>query len=240
MNSNAMEDMDVICKETEHTEWVSPIVIVPKKDGNIRVCLDPMQLNKAIKCEHYKLPTRDEIHAKFTDGRYFSKLDARKGFWQMKLDHDSSKLTCFNTPLGRYRFLRLPFRISSAAEIYHRSIHMIFEHIPGCTTMMDDIIVWGSTMQEHNQRLQEVFAASRKANLKLNREKCVFGVSELTFVGDTISAEGIKPDVAKVKAIRDFATPQNKKDVQRFLGHGDLSGEMVWPTYRQKLKYCAI
>ena len=213
-----MEDMDVICKETEHTEWVSPIVIVPKKDGNIRVCLDPMQLNKAIKREHYKLPTRDEIQAKFKDGRYFSKLDARTGFWQMKLDHDSSKLTCFNTPFGRYRFLRLPFGISSAAEIYHRTIHMIFEHIPGCTTMMDDIIVWGSTMQEHNQRLQEVFAASRKANLKLNREKCVFGVSELTFVRDTISAEGIKPDIAKVKAIRDFATPQNKKDVQRFLG----------------------
>ena len=99
-----MEDMDVICKETEHTEWVSPIVIVPEKDGNIRVCLDPMQINKAIKREHYKRPTRDEIHAKFKDGRYFSKLDARTGFLQMKLDHDSSKLTCFNTPFGSLAF----------------------------------------------------------------------------------------------------------------------------------------
>lgn len=213
-----MENMGVICKETEHTDWVSPIVIVPKKDGKIRVCLDPIQLNKAIQREHYQLPTRDEIHAKFKDAHYFSKLDARTGFWQMKLDQNSSKLTCFNTPFGRYRFLRLPFGITSAPEIYHRTIHMIYEHIPGCTTMMDDIIVWGSTLQEHNQRLQQVFDASRKSNLKLNREKCVFGVKELTFVGDTISAEGIKPDEAKVKAITNFETPKSKKDVQRFLG----------------------
>lgn len=213
-----MENMGVICKETEHTDWVSPIVIVPKKDGKIRVCLDPIQLNKAIQREHYQLPTRDEIHAKFKDAHYFSKLDARTGFWQMKLDQNSSKLTCFNTPFGRYRFLRLPFGITSVPEIYHRTIHMIYEHIPGCTTMMDDIIVWGSTLQEHNQRLQQVFDASRKSNLKLNREKCVFGVKELTFVGDTISAEGIKPDEAKVKAITNFETPKSKKDVQRFLG----------------------
>jgi hypothetical protein len=213
-----MEDMEVICKETEHTDWVSLIVIVPKKDGQIRVCLDPIQLNKAIQGEHCKLPTRDEIHAKFKNAHYFSKLDARTGFWQMKLDKNSSKLTCFNTPFGRYRFLRLPFGISSAPEIYHRTIHMIYEHIPGCTTMMDDIIVWGSTLQEHNQRLQQVFDASRKSNLKLNREKCVFGMKELTFVGDTISAEGIKPDEAKVKAIMNFETPKSKKDVQRFLG----------------------
>ena len=89
--------------------------------------------------------------------------------------------------------------------------------------MMDNIIVWGSTMHEHNQRLQEVFAASRKAYLKLNREKCVFGVSELTFVGDTISAEGIKPDVAKVKAIRDTAKQERYTTL---LGHGELSGEI--------------
>lgn len=135
--------MGVICKETEHTDWVSPIVIVPKKDGKIRVCLYPIQLNKAIQREHYQLPTRDEIHAKFKAAHYFSKLDACTGFWQMKLYQNSSKLTCFNTPFGRYRFLRLPFGITSAPEIYHRTIHMIYEHIPGCTTMMDDIIVMG-------------------------------------------------------------------------------------------------
>lgn len=127
-----MENMGVICKETEHTDWVSPIVIVPKKGGKIRVCLDP------------------EIHAKFKDAHYFSYLDARTGFWQLKLDQNSSELTCFNTPFGRYRFLRLPFGITSAPEIYHRTIHIIYEHIPGCTTMMDDIIVWRSTLQEHN------------------------------------------------------------------------------------------
>lgn len=110
------------------------------------------------------------------------------------------------------------FLVSHQLPRYHRTIHMIYEHIPGCTTMMYDIMLWDSTLHEHNQRLQQVFDASRKSNLKLNREKCVFGVKELTFVGDNISAERIKPDETKVKAITNVETPNSKKDEQRFLG----------------------
>ena len=186
-----MEKSEVIIKEDEPTSWVSPIVVVTKKNGNLRVCLDPRDLNRAIKREHYKLPTRDEIHAKFKGAKYFSKLDASTGFWQMKLDHESSKLTCFTTPYGRYRFLRLPFGISSAAKIYHKMIYRIFEDIDGTSTLMDDIIVWGTTLEEHNERLKMVFEATKTANLKLNYDKCEFGVQELTFVGDVISSEGV-------------------------------------------------
>ena len=80
----------------------------------------------------------------------------------MKLDHESSRLTCFTTPYGRYRFLRLPFGISSAAEIYHKVIYRIFEDIDGTSTLMDDIIVWGTTLEEHNERLKMVFEATKK------------------------------------------------------------------------------
>ncbi|MES9881311.1 MAG: RNase H-like domain-containing protein [Sedimenticola sp.] len=150
--------------------------------------------------------------------RYFSKLDASTGFWQMRLDTQSSMLTCFNTPFGRYRFLRLPFGISSAPKIYHKAVHQIFEHIEGVNTNIDDIIVWGSTVEEHNERLQQVLDAARTANLKLNKDKCVIGVQEMTFIGDVVSANGVKPDPLKVKAITEFQKPTCKKEIQQLLG----------------------
>ena len=139
--------------------------------------------------------------SKFRNAKYFTKLDASSGFWQMKLDNESSTLTCFNTAFGRYRFLRLPFGISSAPEVYHKELHMVFEHIDGVSTLIDDIIVWGTTIDEHNDRLQKVLEKTRSVNLKLNREKCKFGMTELTFIGDVVSSEVMKPDPLKVLAI---------------------------------------
>ena len=114
--------------------------------------------------------------SQFANAKYFSKLDASSGFWQMKLDNESSKLCTFNSPFGRYKFLRLPFGIASAPEVYHKTIHMIYEHLEGVDTSMDDIIVWGSTKAEHDERLKQFLKATRTANLKLNKEKCQLGV----------------------------------------------------------------
>ncbi len=149
-----MEKLDVIKRIDEPTDCVSSLVIVLKKNGSLRICLDPRDLNRAIKREHFKLPTREEIISQFAGAKWFSKLDASSGFWQLKLDEVSSKLCTFNMPEGRYRFLRLPYGILSAPEVYHKTIHMIFEHLPGVETMMDDIIVWGSNRQEHDGRLR--------------------------------------------------------------------------------------
>ena len=88
---------------------------------------------------------------------------------------------------GWYRFHRLPFEISLAPEMYHKAVHVIFEHIEGVDTSMDDIIVYGSTLEEHNERLMKVFQEGRRSNLKQNKDKCVFGVHELTFLGDVIA-----------------------------------------------------
>lgn len=213
-----MERMEVIKKIDEPTEWVSSLVIVQKKTGALRICLDPRDLNKAVKREHFKLPTREEIMAQFAGAKWFSKLDASSGFWQLKLDEESSRLCTFNSPEGRYRFLRLPYGILSAPEVYHKTIHMIFEHIPGVDTMMDDIIVWGSSREEHDMRLRQVLDKTREVNLKLNKDKCEFGVKTLTFVGDVVSEEGVKPDPRKVSAIHNMERPQNADKVRRFLG----------------------
>ncbi len=213
-----MLEMGVIAKVEKPTDWVSSIVVVKKKNGKLRICLDPRDLNRAIKRQHYKLPTREEVMAKFAGAKVFSKLDASQGFWQMELDEKSSYLCTFNTPFGRYRFKRLAFGIASAPEVYHKAIHELFEGIANVDTTMDDIIIWGKDQKEHDEALRQVLEVIRSSNLKLNIEKCEFTVAQLTFLGDLLTAEGVKPDDSKVSAIVNMKKPTCVQDVQRFLG----------------------
>ncbi|XP_032688764.1 uncharacterized protein LOC116852456 [Odontomachus brunneus] len=117
-----LQNMGIIERITEPTEWVSQMVIVCKKDGSLRICLNPQPLNKAIKREYFVFPTIDEISAKLVGAKYFCKLDAQSGFWMLPLDKASSKLCTFQTAWGRYAFKRLPFGLNSAPEIFHRII----------------------------------------------------------------------------------------------------------------------
>ncbi len=213
-----MERLSVITRVEEPTDWVNSLVVVKKKNGDIRVCMDPRDLNRAIKREHYKMPTREEIMSQFAGATYYSKLDASQGFWQLQLDEESSHLCTFNTPFGRYRYLRLPFGISSAPEVYHKTIHQIFESIDGVSTIADDIIIYGATREAHDNSLQKTLEIARQVNLKLNRDKCEIGVTQLTFIGDLVTAEGVKPDPQKVTAINNMLKPESKQELQRFLG----------------------
>jgi hypothetical protein len=112
-----MEDVGVIVKQTEPTDWVNSMVTVIKPE-KIRVCIDPRDLNRAIKREHYPMKTIEEVVAGMPEAKVFSVLDATSGYWQMNLNEESSKLCTFNTPFGRYRFTRLPFGIKSAPEVF--------------------------------------------------------------------------------------------------------------------------
>ena len=228
-----MEEIGVVVKVNEPTEWVSSIVLANKPNGKVRVCLDPKDLNRAIKRHHYKLPTRDEIMAQFSNARVFSKLDASQGFWQMKLSKASSYLTTFNTPLGRYRYSRLPYGIKSAPEVYHKKIREMFQGLEGVDTSMDDIIVYGKNHEEHDKSLIAVLDRVKENNLKLNKDKCKIGVKELIFLGDKLTSDGLKPDPAKVSAIINMPCPKCKGDVQRFLGMVQYLGKWV-PELAQK------
>ena len=213
-----MEQLGVIARVDKPTPWVSAIVIVKKKSGKLRVCIDPRPLNKAIRRQHFKLPTREEMIAQLRGAKYFSKLDAAQGFWQLELDDASSHLCTFITPFGRYRYKRLPFGISSAPEVYHKTVSQIFDGMEGVSTFADDIIVWGSTRDEHEQKLRAVLDRLQEKNLKLNKEKCELFATELTFIGDRVGADGVKVDPEKVKVVQDMKPPQNKKELQQFLG----------------------
>jgi len=162
-------------------------------------------LNRSIKRQHLKLPTREEVMSRFAGAQIFSKMDAFQGFYQLGLDEESSKLCTFNAPFGHCRYLRLPFEISSAPEVHTSAIRTIFEGISNFDNSVDDIIVWGRDKQEHDTSLQRVLQAARENNLRLNKAKCHFGVKELTFFGsDVLSAAEQKPDPSNVTVIKDM------------------------------------
>ena len=114
---DSMEETGVIRKVDEPTEWVNSLLVGEKPNGDLRICLDPRDLNKAIKREHYQLPTFEEISSRLSRAKVFTKLDANKGYWQIPLDEESTKFTTFNTPFGRYKYCRLLYGIHSVQEV---------------------------------------------------------------------------------------------------------------------------
>ncbi|CAC5406179.1 unnamed protein product [Mytilus coruscus] len=170
-----MEDKEVIRKVDEPTDWVNSLVVVEKpKTGKLRICLDPRNLNKAIKREHFALPTIEDITTRLTGAKYLSKLDCNNGYWQLRMDKESQLLTTFNSPFGRYCFLRMPFGIKSAQEVFQKRVSQLFENFKGVETDIDDILVWGTTRKEHDDRLRSVLNRCQEVGLTLNAENASF------------------------------------------------------------------
>uniref|UniRef100_A0A671WXU4 Gypsy retrotransposon integrase-like protein 1 n=1 Tax=Sparus aurata TaxID=8175 RepID=A0A671WXU4_SPAAU len=214
-----MEKMDIIRKVIEPTEWVNALVAVEKpKTGRLRVCLDPRPLNKAIQRPHYPLPTLDDITPKLAGAQYFSVLDARSGYWTIKLSHKSTMLTTFNTIYGRYRFMRLPFGIISAQDEFQRRVDEAYEGLQGVAAIVDDILVYGHTKEEHDANLRAMLERTRERGIKLNEEKSIICVTEVSYFGHRLTREGIRPDPNKVKAIREMAPPRSKAELETILG----------------------
>ena len=214
-----MERNGVIAKVKQPTEWCCGMVVVPKSNSNkVRICVDLTRLNHSVKRERHPLPAVDQTLAQLAGGKVFSKLDANSGFWQIPLSPASALLTTFITPFGRYHFRRLPFGISSAPEHFQRRISEALIGLEGTVCLMDDILVYGATREEHDERLREVLQRLRDLGMTLNPEKCSFAKSSVKFLGHMIDSEGIKPDPDKVSAIEKFTTPSCIGDVRRFLG----------------------
>ena len=131
------------------------------------------------------------------------------------------------TATGRYKFKRLPFGVHSASEVFQAAVAKMINGIEGCENMQDDIVVWGSTLEEHNTRLVETLNRIRMSGLKLNRKKCIFAAEEVTFLGHVISAGGIRPDPRKTKAIRNMPIPATKIELHRFLGMINYLGKFI-------------
>ncbi|XP_046857922.1 uncharacterized protein K02A2.6-like [Xenia sp. Carnegie-2017] len=212
-----IQDIGVIEKVDGPTDWVSSIVVVPKPNGDVRICLDPKRLNDAIKREHHYIQKLEDVLPQLSNAKVFSKLDARSGYWNVVLDEESKLLTTFNTPMGRYCFKRLPFGLVSAQDIFQRKIDKTYDGLPGIICIADDIVVYGKDDKTHDENLLRVMERTKERNLSLNYDKCHIKQSSIGFYGHILTSEGIKPDPSKVSAIKDMKQPQNVSQLLSFL-----------------------
>ena len=229
-----MEKQCVIRKVTHHTDWCSSITTSVKKDGSIRVCLDPKRLNESLKRCPHKMQTLEEINPSFANGKFFTKLDAKSGYWSVHLSEDSQELTTFRTPFGRYCFLRLPFGLSTSQDLFQQRMDDIIGQTQGCVCIADDIVVMGRTEEEHDLNLTKLLEVASKEGLVFNSSKCVVKASSINFFGTIYSDEGISPDPCKVEDIHTMPTPQDKEDLQRFLGMMNFLSPYI-PNYADQV-----
>lgn len=213
-----MVQLDVITPVKEPTDWVSSLVYTQKPNGRWRVCLDPKDLNKAIKRSQMPMPTLDESRHKFKGATVFSTLDARHGYWSVKLDHESSYLTTFNSPFGRYRFKRLPFGLCISQDVFQARMNQILEKCHGVVGMADDIAVIGKSEAEHDENLHNLMQVAREHGLVFNWDKCAIKQESIRFYGLVFDKHGAHPDPKRVTAMAEIKAPQNKKGLQEFLG----------------------
>ena len=155
-----MKKTEVVVKQKEPTEWVNSMVAVVKPN-KLRICIDPRDLNESIRREHLPMTTIEEVVADMPQAKVFSVLDATSGYWQVKLDEASSKLCTFNTPIGRYRFTRLPFGIKSAPDVFQNHMSELFTDMEGVKVIVDDLLIWGKDDEEHDAGLKQVLTRAR-------------------------------------------------------------------------------
>lgn len=213
-----MENQGIIKRVEEPTEWVHPMVVIEKSDGNLRLCMDPRPLNKYIQREHLELPTLETTLAKIKEAKYFTVLDASSAYHQIPLDQESSKICTISTPFGRYSYQRLPYGLSSASEVFQKEMNQIVEKVDGVLAYADDVLIYGSTIEEHNERLRHLLNAARENNMKFKKNKTQLAVKRILYLGHEISEEGIEISKDKVTAIQNMEKPNNKKELQVFLG----------------------
>ena len=218
-----LEGLEMIRKVKEPTDWVSSLVVVEKPNGKLRICIDPVHLNKALKRSHYPLPVIEDVLPELADVKVFSKADLKDGFLHIELDNESSLLTTFQTPWGRYCWKRMPFGISPAPELFQQKLDQNLEGLPGVHRIFDDLLITGkgdtllAASQDHDRNLRNLLERCQERNIKLNREKFMFKCSQVPFIGHLLTNEGLKPDPQKVEAICNMPRPEDVQAVQRFV-----------------------
>ena len=182
---NCLEN-DKILEKIDSPPWISNLVIVRRKNGEIRLCVDLKCVNKAVIPDKYPPPTIQELSASFHGSTVFSKK-------QVPLAERSRYPTAFITHDGVFQYRRIPYGLSSAPSAFQKIVSSILSGMEGTVNLLDDVVVHGRDQAEHDQRLKEVLARFAKHNLTLNKEKCTFTASEIDFLGYRASASGVEP-----------------------------------------------
>ncbi|KMQ91596.1 reverse ribonuclease integrase [Lasius niger] len=206
--------------ERAQTQFVNPLVVVIKKTGEIRLCLDAREINKRMANDHDQPPTIDEVFRRIGDKRYFTTLDVAKAFWQIPLQEESKRYTGFKFDNQTYVFRRLPFGLKTAGASFTRAMQRAIgdECDPFTIVYLDDILIASNSLEEHVFHVNYILERLKKVGFRLNREKCEFMKTEIRFLGHTFNQIKAEMNEDTKLAIQNFERPRNKKAIQAFLG----------------------
>jgi predicted aspartyl protease len=202
------------------SEWSAPILLVQKKDGTIRFCIDFRRLNAVTHRDNYPLPVIEELLSTLKSAALFTSLDCASGYWGIPVSEEDKCKTAFVCHLGLFEFNVLPFGLHNAPATFQRMMEKIFGIVLGKSALIyiDDIIVFSETLEDHIRHLREVFTLIRDANISLKATKCVFAAQEISFLGHVVSKGGIRTDPRKTEAIARYPQPEDASAIRRFLG----------------------
>ena len=218
---------EIITEQVEPTPWVSSVTFPRKPNGEVRVCLDPSNLNKAIIREHHKPMTVEEIAHELAGATVYTKANALKAFLQIHLTHEASLLTMFNSHRGRLRFLWMPFEAKMSQDVFQLRMDAILEQCPGVIGIHDDMVIFGVHQQDHDANLINLLNICQKEGLVLNSKKLELRRERVTFFGAEYSAQGMHPDPKKVQGITEMTAPMDKQQLQSFLGMVNYMGTFI-------------
>ena len=210
--------LDIIEPVEVPSQWISPVVVIPQKNGDIRLCVDMRRANQAATRERYPIPTVDEVIQDLNQSKVFSKLDILLAYHQIELTPDSREITAFMTHKGVYRYKRLMFGINCASEMYNKVMNQVFQGLEGAKNMFDDVFVHGATKEDYDKRLEDILKRLQEKELTLNIDKCNFNMDKIEFMGHMLSAHGIGVSQSKVDAVVQARRPESTSEVRSFLG----------------------
>ena len=198
--------------------WAAPIVLVKKKTGDTRLCVDFRKLNAITKKDSFPLPRIDDVLDLLQGQIYFSTLDLASGYWQIELEEDSKEKTAFIVDNNLYEWNRLAFGLTNAPGTFQRLMNSVLRSVilKICLVYLDDIIIFSRSIEEHISNLKTVFSLLEEANLKLKLEKYKFLAQSVSYLGHVITAEGIKPDASKIEALKNYKRPTTVREMQSF------------------------
>ncbi|UYV64718.1 hypothetical protein LAZ67_3001747 [Cordylochernes scorpioides] len=200
--------------------WSFPVILVKKRDGKYRFCVDYRKLNEVTVKDVYPIPRIDDVMDTLQGSKYFSAIDLKSGYWQVEIEERDKEKTAFTTAHGLYEFNVMPFGLCNAPATFERNMDNVLGNLRWqiCLCYLDDVIIYSSDFPTHIKRLEAVLRCFSESNLKLNAKECRFAFEELEILGHITNQEGIKPAEYNIKAVRDFPQPKKAKEVQSFLG----------------------